>query len=57
MNENGADGIRTRDPLTASQVLSQLGYGPIYNTRLYYTFRWICQYAAEGLGIREDGRC
>lgn len=26
--EYGADGIRTRDLLTASQALSQLGYGP-----------------------------
>jgi hypothetical protein len=28
-SENGADGIRTRDLLAASQTLSQLSYGPV----------------------------
>ena len=29
---NGADGIRTHDPLVANQVLSQLSYRPLLNT-------------------------
>ena len=28
--ENGADGIRTHDPLVANQVLSQLSYRPLH---------------------------
>ena len=33
---NGADGIRTLDPLVANQVLSQLSYRPEVSATLYF---------------------